>query len=159
MLFSSFSERIHNSASQHLENICTIELDRIAHNLYRKLVPKADPPKKLLEKVNSAVFKYFVVPHLVICGGALLKRNPNSPLHIIEFSDSATFAAVFQSLKGFGVFNPMEREWENGVKKFIVVSQKYKSVWRFSETMGSLSIVFYTQGFNRFQIPFNDLPL
>jgi hypothetical protein len=133
-----------------------VEIDRMAHDIHQLLKPKADGPKKYSSKVNSVLFKYFILPHLLECGGSLVHKD-KSVIYSINFSDSESLASVFQSLASLGVFNPMERTWNDGSRKFIVVSQKYPTLFRFSESKGHLSVKFYSQGFTTFGLPLNDL--
>jgi len=114
------------SCTNRLVQIGVVELDRIAHDIHQMLKPIADAPKKYTSKVNSVVFKYFIIPHLIECGGVLTHKK-TSVVHSIEFTDSESFASVFQSLGQLGVFNPMERTWPNGTQKFIVVSAKFST--------------------------------
>jgi len=120
------------------------------------LRPTADAPKKYTSKVNSVVFKYFIIPHLIECGG-VVTHNEASVIHLIDFTDSESFASVFQSLGQLGVFNPMERTWSDGSHKFIVVSAKFPTQFRFSEAMGTMTLRFYSQGFTEGGFPINDL--
>jgi len=145
-----------NSCKNRMLDIGVVELDRIAHDIHSMLQPKADPPKKYSSKVNSVVFKYFIIPHLRECGGEWTNSN-NSVLHFINFTDSESFASVFQSLGQLGVLNPMEKTWPDGSHKFIVVSAKFPTVFRFSETMGTLLLKFHSQGFTQGGLPINDL--
>jgi len=112
------------NCSNRLVDIGVVELDQISHNIYAMLKPYADPPKKYTSKVNSVVFKYFVIPHLVAYGGVLTHKE-GSVLYYIDFTDSESFASVFQSLQELEVLNLMEKSWDDGTKKFIVVSVKY----------------------------------
>jgi len=144
------------SCSNRLVQIGVVELDRIAHDIHGMLRPVADAPKKYTSKVNSVVFKYFIIPHLVQCGGVLTHCD-NSVIHLIDFTDSESFASVFQSLEQLGVFNPMERMWSDGTQKFIVVSPKFPTQFRFSQSMGTLNLRFHSQGFTEGGFPMNDL--
>jgi len=144
------------SCTNRLIQIGVVELDRIAHDIHQMLKPIAEAPKKYTSKVNSVVFKYFIIPHLIECGGVLTHKTP-SVVHSIEFTDSESFASVFQSLGQLGVFNPMEKTWPDGTQKFIVVSAKFPTQFRFSEAMGTILLRFYSQGFTEGGFPMNDL--
>jgi len=144
------------SCADRLVQIGVVELDRIAHDIHDMLKPIADAPKKYTSKVNAVVFKYFIIPHLIECGGVLTHKD-NSVVHLIDFSDSESFASVFQSLQQFGVFNPMEKTWPNGTQKYIVVSANFPTQIRFSQTMGTMNLRFHSQGLTEGGLPMNDL--
>jgi len=156
MLLQNKFEKNAKRCKNLLVQIGVVELDRIAHDIHSMLKPIADAPKKYTSKVNSVVFKYFIIPHLRECGGEWTHNN-NSVLHLINFTDSESFASVFQSLGQLGVFNPMEKTWSDGSHKFIVVSKKFPTQFRFSESMGTMLLRFHSQGFTEGGLPMNDL--
>jgi len=51
----------------------------------------------------------------------------------------------------------MEKSWDDGTKKFVVVSVKYPTQFQFSEALGTITLRFYSQGFTEGGFPMNDL--
>jgi hypothetical protein len=142
-----------------LEEVVGVEMDRIAHDLFNLITAKASPMKTFRTKVNAVLFEELIIPHLIQCNGMLCPRKKSSPLYVVQFSSSASFALIFVSLKELGVFNPMKKQFTNSSPMYIVAHEKYKAIWRFSVTLGTLRITFYTQGLTKGNLPINDLPL
>jgi hypothetical protein len=132
-----------------------VELDRIAHNINHLLKPKASSVKKHTEKVNQVIFQFFIIPHLLLCGGKLQQTSPDSPLFLISFSSILSFSSIFTSLS---LFNPICKHFnEINTSVYIIADEKYPIIFRFSSSISTLSISFYQNSLNASGVPMNDL--